>query len=795
MSRKGYLPILPLKGGIMFPYVGMPFSVGREGSVAAVKEAITSEEKEIIVAAQRDPEAAPSGRDDLYEHATRGIVRKMQEHGSERLSVIVQGTDRVTLEDVQQEGNLLLASYRIAPVHRDEGPEIEALKQEVMSLVQKALTLMQGNDAADIGPMLSSEGDPLQLMYTIASLLSVETSRAQELLAKDSLLDGMRWLHQYLTHEVRVLEVRQEIAKEAASEMSKEQREYVLRQQMRKIQEELGEEGGEQAEIKELRQRLEQADLPDEVRKVAERELSRLEKLPAAAAEYNVIRTYCEWLLELPWKASSETHVDIPRAREVLDEDHYGLKDVKERILEYLAVIKMNPEAKSPILCFLGPPGVGKTSLGQSIARALGRNFERMSVGGLHDESELRGHRRTYVGAMPGRIIQAMRRAEVNNPLLMLDEVDKLGRDFRGDPAAAMLEILDPAQNHQFRDNYVDVPFDLSDVFFIATVNSLSTIPRPLLDRMEVIRLPGYTHEEKAEIAKRYLLPRQLKEGGMDAEQCNIGDAVIDAIIARYTRESGVRELERTIGRVIRKVALKFAEGRVEPMTVEVEDLPELLGPEPFFAEEARKEVPSGVAAGLAWTETGGEVLYVETAMLPGRKGLTMTGQVGDVMQESAKAAETCMWSRSSALGIDPAELKENGVHVHVPAGAIPKDGPSAGVTIATALTSLYTGLGVRHDTAMTGEVTITGLVLPVGGIKEKLLAARRAGIRRVILPKANEKDLRDIDEAAIKDLSLFFAERIEEAWAIAIPELGERLEVARRPGVEPGEAAEQRPH
>jgi ATP-dependent Lon protease len=512
------------------------------------------------------------------------------------------------------------------------------------------------------------------------------------------------------------------------------------------------------------------------VRKEAERELARLEKLPAASPEHHVVRSYLELILELPWHKGSESVLEIARARQVLDEDHYDLKEVKERILEHLGVLKLNPGAKAPILCFVGPPGVGKTSLGQSIARAQGRTFERMSLGGMHDEAELRGHRRTYIGAMPGRIIQAIRRAGVNNPVLMLDEVDKLGRDFRGDPAAALLEILDPEQNRSFRDNYLDLPFDLSKVFFITTANTLDTIPTPLRDRMEILRLPGYSEEEKVEIAKRYLIPRQLKETGITAEQCHLTDAALQRLISRYTREAGVRQLERTIGRLARKTALHVAEGQTEPLTIAPEGLPDMLGPEPFFQEQARRELPPGVATGLAWTEAGGDVLYIEATLLPEGRSLTLTGQLGGVMQESAKAARSYVWSHADELGLEPTAFQKAGVHIHVPAGAIPKDGPSAGITMATALASLYTDCPARSDTAMTGEITLTGLVLPIGGVKEKVLAARRAGIRRVILPKDNAKDLRDLPDHVRAEMEIVLVERIEDVLSAAIPQLAERL-------------------
>jgi len=573
-----------------------------------------------------------------------------------------------------------------------------------------------------------------------------------------------------LAREVEILQLRSKIASEAQVEMDKAQRDYVLRQQMRAIQKELGEdETGEAAETEMLRERLEKAKLPEEVRAEADRELKRLQRLPPAAPDYHVIRTYLEFILELPWLKSSEDKLDLAEARRILDEDHYGLEDVKERILEFLAVIKLRPDTKSPILLFVGPPGVGKTSLGRSIARALGRQFERMSLGGVRDEAELRGHRRTYIGAMPGRIIQSIRRAAVNNPVLMLDEVDKLGNDYRGDPSAALLEILDPQQNNSFRDHYLDLPFDLSKIFFIATANQLGPIPAPLRDRMEIIRLAGYSDREKLEIARRYLIPRQTTENGLNSAQLKITDDAIELIAARYTREAGVRQMERTVGSIARKVALKIAQGQAEAVTITAEDLREYLGAPQFYPEQARKELPAGVATGMAWTEMGGEVLFIEATLLPGGRGLTITGQLGEVMQESARAAQSYLWSHAAEFGIEPDIFKNFGVHLHVPAGAIPKDGPSAGVTITSALASLYTGRRVRPDTAMTGEITLSGLVFPIGGVKEKVMAAHRAGIRRIILPSRNEADVDDIPEDVKKELQIVFVSGIGEVLDAAL--------------------------
>jgi ATP-dependent Lon protease len=610
----------------------------------------------------------------------------------------------------------------------------------------------------------------VRLAYFLGSILNLGVEQEQKMLEAETADELLHLAHVYLARELEIIQLRSKITSEAQSEMDKAQRDYVLRQQMKAIQKELGEdEGGERAEAEMLRERLAAADLPDEVRQEAERELKRLEKLPAAAPDYHVIRTYLDYVLELPWRKSSEHKLDLIEARKILDEDHYGLEDVKERILEFLAVIKLRPDTKSPILCFVGPPGVGKTSLGRSIARALGRQFERLSLGGMRDEAELRGHRRTYIGSMPGRIIQSIRRAGVNNPVMMLDEIDKLGNDFRGDPASALLEILDPQQNNTFRDHYLDLPFDLSRVFFIATANQMGPIPPPLRDRMEVINLAGYSDPEKLQIARRYLVPRQIVENGLNESQLTIENEAIELIAARYTREAGVRQLERNIGSIARKVALKIAQGQVESDTVTAADIKEYLGPPRFYPEQARKELPAGVATGMAWTEMGGEVLFIEATLLPGGKGLTITGQLGEVMQESARAAQSYLWSHAAEFGISPEMFRDYGVHLHVPAGAIPKDGPSAGVSITAALASLYTGRRVRPDTAMTGEITLSGLVFPVGGIKEKVLAAHRAGIRRIILPLRNEADVEEIPEDVRKELEIAFISRINEVVDVAL--------------------------
>jgi ATP-dependent Lon protease len=755
----------------------MPLAVGRPNSLAAVEAVLATEEKTFVLAAQKDGNNEQPAFDDLYPIGTRAVIKKMA-RGEGVIELIVQGVERVTLLRAEQSEPFLKARVQPLPEPQDAGTEVEALYRAVIDLAARVLELAQTQVPVNIQQIVAQTQDPLRFAYLLGSMLSLDVGREQALLEAPTRAEALRLLHGYLTHEVQVLELRKKISTAAETEMSKQQREYMLRQQMQAIQEELGEKTPEKAEVEELRRRLSEADLPDNVRKEAERELTRLERLPPIAPDYQVIRTYLDFVLELPWKKMTTDLIDLGHARQVLDEDHYDLKDIKDRILEDLAVLKLNPEAKAPILCLVGPPGVGKTSLGQSIARSLGRTFERMSLGGMHDEAELRGHRRTYIGAMPGRLLQAIRRAGVRNPVLMLDEIDKLGRDYRGDPASAMLEILDPAQNNQFRDNYLDLPFDLSKVFFITTANTLDTIPRPLLDRMEIIRLSGYSEEEKIEIAKRYLLPRRLKETGLSAEQLQIQPDALRRVITRYTREAGVRELERMLGRIARKVARRFAEGKTEPVTVGPQDLADLLGPERVRPEHFRKDLPPGVSTGLAWTESGGDVLYIEATLLQHGRGLRLTGQLGAVMKESARAAQSFVWSHADALGIDPELFRHSGVHIHVPAGAVPKDGPSAGVALAAALTSLYTGVPVRNDVAMTGEITLTGLVLPVGGIKEKVLAARRAGIRHVILPRDNEMDLRELPENVREEMQFTLAERIEDVLSAALPRVAERLHV-----------------
>jgi ATP-dependent Lon protease len=765
------IAVLALQNTTLFPETVVPLAVGRPRSVAAVEAALATQEKLLgCITVRADVNTTQdAGSADLYQVGTLTMIKRMERLG-ETMHIIAQGTDRVKVIEWKQEDPFLRAVVEILPdIEVKDAEEVEATKRNVQSMVQEALALLPGVPPEVRVAMMGSV-EPVRLAYFLGSILNLGVEQEQKMLEANTADELLRLAHSYLARELEIIQLRSKIASEAQTEMDKSQRDYILRQQMKAIQKELGEdEGGEQAEAELLRERLTKADLPDEVRTEAERELKRMEKLPSAAPDYHVIRTYLEYVLELPWLKSSEDKLDLKEARRILDEDHYGLEDVKERILEFLAVIKLRPDTKSPILCFVGPPGVGKTSLGRSIARALGRQFERMSLGGMRDEAELRGHRRTYIGSMPGRIIQSIRRAGVKNPVLMLDELDKLGNDYRGDPASALLEILDPQQNSTFRDHYIDLPFDLSRVFFIATANQLGPIPPPLRDRMEVIALAGYSDREKLEIAKRYLVPRQIEENGLKMGQLTLTDAAIELLATRYTREAGVRQLERNIGSVARKVALKIAQAEAEAVGVDAENIHDYLGAPRFYPEQARKELPAGVATGMAWTEMGGEVLFIEATLLPGGRGLTITGQLGEVMQESARAAQSYLWSHANDFGIGPEMFQNYGVHLHVPAGAIPKDGPSAGVTITAALASLYTGRRVRPDTAMTGEITLSGLVFPVGGLKEKILAAHRAGIRRIILPARNEADIEDLPDDVRKELQIIFVGRISEVIEAAL--------------------------
>lgn len=763
-SQSYSLPILPLKSTVIFPTFAMPMMVQRSASIKAVEAALAGGNKMIAIFTQKDAAIDDPQAADLYELGTSATVQLIA-RSDNTIQIIIHGVERIEIVHFTQTDPFLKAQVQPSPLVITNHIEAEAYQREVLELTGKYFALNHPEMQLKFPPTVSPGEDIMQLVYAVGKLLQLDLDDEQALLTAATDREAMRLLSGYLNHELQILEVRKNISDQTKDKLSQEQRKFILREQIKAMQQELGE--GSEAETQELHKKLEECPLPENVREEAEREMARLEQIPPASPEYQVALAHLQLILELPWQATTTDNLDLKNARQVLDHDHYNLKEIKERIIEQLAVMKLNPQAKSPILCFVGPPGVGKTSLGQSIARALGRKFDRFSLGGMHDEAELRGHRRTYIGAMPGRIIQSIRRAGFMNPLIMLDEIDKLGRDFHGDPASALMEVLDPEQNSAFHDNYLDLPFDLSKVFFITTANTIDNIPKPLLDRMETLYLSGYSDEEKMAIAVQYLSPRQRDEAGLLDEQFSVPEETLAAIIRRYTREAGVRELERMLGRLARKMAVLIAEGGSPPDCIEVADLTELLGPERFFLEQLRKELPTGVATGLAWTETGGDVLYVEAIELPKGEKITLTGHLGEVMKESAQAANSYVVSHCQALGISKSV---EAVHIHVPSGAIPKDGPSAGVTMATALASLYVSKPVRGDTAMTGEITLSGLVLPVGGIKEKILAARRTGIKRVILPRENEKDLPSLPEHVKAEMEFIFAERIEDVLSAAIP-------------------------
>jgi ATP-dependent Lon protease len=769
------LPVLPLKEAVAYPDTLSPLAVGQERSLKLVND-VLSGERTLVMVAGRDPSIDEPGPEQLYDVGVVGVVARMLKVPDGTMRILVQATERVRITDYVTEEPYLVARIEALPDEVEQTPELEALTRNVQNTFTEIIEQIPYLPE-ELQLAVTNIDDPSALTHLIAGALRIATEEKQELLEEVDVARRLRRLSEILARELEVIQLGSQIQSEVESEIEKGQREYYLREQLKAIQRELGEEDETQAEVTELRKRVEEAELPEHAQKAADRELSRLERLPAAAAEYGVIRTYLEWLVELPWSKSTEDNLDIPHARDVLDTDHYDLEKVKDRILEYLAVRSLNPGSHGPILCFVGPPGVGKTSLGKSISRALGREFERISVGGVRDEAEIRGHRRTYIGAMPGTIMRALRDAGTRNPVFMIDEIDKMGADFRGDPSSAMLEVLDPAQNDTFRDHYLDLTFDLSEVMFIATANTLETVPGPLQDRMEVIQLAGYTSDEKLHIAKRYLVPRQLEENGLKRSQVAFSDAALRAIGDEYTREAGVRNLEREIGTVSRKLAREVAESNTRKQksrgkeTVSAKRARELLGRRRFFAESKRRTKDAGVATGLAWTPVGGEVLFIEATAMPGSGKLTITGQLGDVMRESAQAALS--WVRGQAGRLAP-ELPEDwfathDIHVHVPAGAVPKDGPSAGVAMATALASLVSGRAVSSDVAMTGELTLTGQVLPVGGLKEKSLAAERAGIKRVIVPARNEGEVLEIPEHEREGLEFTYVERIETALETAI--------------------------
>ncbi len=779
------LPILPLRGVVVFPQTAVPLTVGQPRSIRLVDDVVAGD-KLIGLVASRNPELETPGPEDLFSFGTLAIVHRMLRAPDGTVRLLVQGLERFRLEAFVQTEPYLKARVQMMPEVVERGLEIDALARNAREQF-RAIAEMIPSFPEELLASVMNVDDPLQTVYTIANFQRMDLTDAQAILEYDSTVEKLRKLVALLVREIEVLSLGQKIQNEARSEIEKVQREYFLREQLKAIQRELGERDEQAVEVEEFRQKIESAQMPEEANKQALRELDRLSRLPTAAAEYGVIRTYLDWLVSLPWSKLTADNLDIVHAKEVLDRDHYGLEDVKERILEFLAIRKLRLERKDElqkpyedsirreregvILCFVGPPGVGKTSLGQSIAQAMGRKFIRISLGGVRDEAEIRGHRRTYIGAMPGRILQALRRCESRNPVFMLDEVDKLVFDFHGDPASALLEVLDPEQNVEFRDHYLEVAFDLSQVMFITTANTLETIPGPLLDRMEVIRLAGYTEGEKVAIAKNYLVPRQIRENGLRPREITFRDDGLRRIINQYTREAGVRNLERQIGAICRKVGTRIAAGQGRHFRIDAKSVPEFLdhpiylGPDEI---DERTKMP-GVATGLAWTPYGGDVLFIEATRMPGSKGFQVTGSLGNVMQESARAALSYVRSRAEGLGLDPSFFDKSDIHLHVPAGAQPKDGPSAGVTMATALVSLISGRRVRSSVGMTGEITLRGQVMPIGGVKEKVLAAHRNGLKTVILPKRNEQDLDDVPEEVRKAMKFVFVETMDEVLDAAL--------------------------
>jgi ATP-dependent Lon protease len=765
-SLPAALPVLPLRDSVPFPDTLTPLAVGQDRSIALVNDVLAGD-RMLAMVASREPEAESPGPDQLYRVGVAGTVARMLKVPDGTLRILVQGGQRIRIEDWASTDPYLAARVSELPDVVREGPELTALMRNVQQTFSRIIEQVPYLPE-DLQMAVANVDDPSALSHLIAGALRISTEERQALLEEVDVARRLRRLSEILARELEVVNIGTRIQSQVQSELDRTQREYVLRQQLKAIQEELGERDPAEAEIEDLREQLSSAGLPELAGRQVERELSRLEKLPPASAEHGVIRTWLEWIASLPWSASSDDNLDLAHAREVLDDDHYDIEKVKDRILEFLAVRKLKPDVHgSSILCFVGPPGVGKTSLGRSIARAMGRNFERISAGGVRDEAEIRGHRRTYIGAMPGTIIRALRDAGSNNPLFMIDEIDKMGADYRGDPASALLEVLDPEQNSTFRDHYLDVPFDLSNVMFITTANTMDTVPAALRDRMEVIPLAGYTEEEKLQIAKRYLVPRQIERNGLRRAQIGFTDTGLKTIVEEYTREAGVRSLEREIGAVCRKVARQVAEGRFRrKVSVTEPRVRELLGRPRFPVDVRRRTSEPGVATGLAWTPVGGDVLFVEATAMPGKGKLTITGQLGDVMKESAQAALS--YVRGHANDLPANWFAEHDVHIHVPAGATPKDGPSAGITMATALLSLISGRPVRDDTAMTGEITLTGHVLPIGGLKEKALAAQRAGVRRVLAPGRNRQDLEDIPEHLRRDMEFVWVDEVDQVFDAA---------------------------
>ncbi len=775
------LPILPLRHIVVYPLTFMPIMIVEKRSIALVDAVVNAQDRLIGITAIRDEVQNDPGPENLFSIGTSAVIHRMFRLPDDSLRIVVQGIDRIRIHEYVATDPYLQARIEVAPEINEKNVQVEALMHNTIELTRRLVALV---------PYLPDElfmaainmTDPRQLVYLIAGALRADMRELQELLELDSIEHKFEKLNALITKELEVLELGKKIQSQAQGELEKNQREYILREQLRQIQKELGE-GSETIELQEYEKKIADTHLSAEAEKEVRRELNRLKSMPPATAEYHLIKTYIEWLIELPWDKLTTDNLDIARARQILDEDHYDLKDVKERLLEFLSVRKLRLDRNSDIvpgehhgsiLCFAGPPGVGKTSLGQSIARALGRKFIRMSLGGMHDEAEIRGHRRTYIGALPGRIIQSIRRAESRNPVMMLDEIDKVGADYRGDPSSALLEVLDPAQNRTFRDHFLDVDFDLSQVIFICTANQLDPIQPALRDRMEILQLSGYTEEEKIRIAKGYLIPRQVTENGLKPDEIDFQDESIGRIIRDYTREAGVRNLEREVGRICRKIATIIAEGKQAPVVITPATAGELLGKLKYYAEVAERTTMPGVATGLAWTPAGGDILFIEATRMPGSKGFIVTGQLGDVMKESAQAALSYVRANADELGIDKKVFQKSDIHLHIPEGATPKDGPSAGVTMATAIASLMTNRTVKNNLAMTGEITLRGRVLPVGGIKEKMIAAHRAGLTTVILPKRNEKDLDDLPDQVRREMKFVFVEYVNDVFDAALEKGGD---------------------
>src|SRR4051812_6707423 len=769
------LSILPLRNSVLFPGSIIPIDVGRRKSVRLVEEAISKERPVIGILTQRDARTEDPTENDMYQVGCAARILKVIKLAKDNFSVILQGVSRIRVAEYQQQEPFIIARVQPIPDPTTTDVELDALVMNLKDIAKRVIKLMP-ELPKEASALVDSVTEPGQLADLVTSNLDIQVDEKQDVLETFDLKARMRTVLQFLSRQLEVLKVREKINTQVQEEMGRNQREYVLRQQLKAIKEELGELDESGGDLDEFKEKIQEAKMPADVEKVANKQFERLKVMQPSSAEYTVTRTYLEWLVELPWSISTEDKLNIQEARDILNSDHYDLEKGKKRILEYLAVRKLKADKKGPILCLLGPPGVGKTSLGRSIAKAMGRKFVRISLGGVRDEAEIRGHRRTYVGSLPGRIIQSLKKAGTNNPIFMLDEIDKLGHDFRGDPASALLEVLDPEQNFSFSDHYLEVPFDLSHVMFLATANVIDPVPPALKDRLEILELPGYTRDEKRNIARQFLVPKQLEEHGLKDTHIEVTDEAVAEVIDGYTREAGVRNLEREVGSIARGVAVKIAKGSKEKYVVKAAEVPEYLGPQKFMSEVAERTAEPGVATGLAWTPVGGDILFIEATRMPGKGSLVLTGQLGDVMKESAQAALSFVRAKAKWLGIEENFLDKTDIHVHIPAGAIPKDGPSAGVTMFTALASMLTGKPIRNDVAMTGEITLRGNVLPVGGIKEKILAAHRAGIKRIIMPDRNQKDMVDVPEQAKNEMEFFYVKKIDELLPLALTEMPEKF-------------------